>query len=279
MRVVRGGTLVARPVLDISADVSQNGGEQGLLGMVFSPDGARLYLHYNDRSGTTQIVEYAMQGRSVVKGSRRDLLSVAQPQANHNGGQIAFGPDGMLYIGLGDGGGAGDRGAGHVEGGNAQSLGTLLGKILRIDPLPLGSSSYTVPADNPFVGRSGARPEIWSYGLRNPWRFSFDSATGDLWIGDVGQNAWEEIDRVPAIDGRNAGRGVNFGWPRLEGTHSFSGNASAASEEPVAEYSHADGACSVVGGYVYRGQAIRAFAGDVRVHRLLHRQAPRPGSR
>ena len=144
----------------------------------------------------------------------------------------------MLYIGLGDGGGAGDRGTGHVEGGNAQSLGTLLGKILRIDPRPAGTTPYTVPADNPFVGRSGARGEIWSYGLRNPWRFSFDSKTGDLWIGDVGQNAWEEIDRVPGVDGRNAGRGVNFGWPRLEGTHSFSGNATTPSEEPVAEYSH-----------------------------------------
>ena len=262
VRVLRGGALAPTPVLDVSADVSQNGGEQGLLGLAFAPDGAHLYLDSIDRSGNTQVVEYAMRGRAVDAASRRVVLSVAQPQSNHNGGQLAFGPDGMLYIALGDGGGAGDRGAGHADGGNGQSLATLLGKILRIDPTPSGTSSYTVPTDNPFVGQPGARGEIWAYGVRNPWRFTFDSRTGDLWIGDVGQDAWEEIDRAAAVDGRDAGRGVNFGWPVLEGTHTFSGSAgSVSSEPPVFEYSHDDGSCSVSGGYVYRGRAIAALRG------------------
>jgi glucose/arabinose dehydrogenase len=168
VRVLRGGKLVANPALDITADVSPNLGEQGLLGIAFSPDGDHLYLDYTDRAGNTQIVEYSMRGRTIVATSRRVVRTVDQPQVNHNGGQLGFGPDGMLYIALGDGGGAGDRGTGHAEGGNAQSLGTLLGKILRIDPLPVGTSSYTVPPDNPFVGQPGARPEIWAYGLRNP---------------------------------------------------------------------------------------------------------------
>ena len=261
VRAVRAGKLVARPVLDITADVSQNGGEQGLLGLAFSPDGGHLYVDYTDRAGATQIVEYSLRGRTVVTGSRRVVLTVDQPQANHNGGQLAFGPDGLLYIALGDGGSAGDRGTGHVEGGNAQSLGTLLGKILRIGPAPSGKLSYTVPPDNPFVGESGARPEIWAYGLRNPWRFSFDAHTGDLWIGDVGQNAWEEIDRAPAVSGQNAARGDNFGWNRLEGTHPYSDTPPATSEPPVYEYSHDSASCSVTGGYLYRGHAIPALRG------------------
>ena len=232
MRVVRRGALAPVPVLDISGDVSQNGGEQGLLGIAFAPDGGHLYVDYTDRAGTTRIVEYAMRGHTVVTASRRVVLSVAQPQANHNGGQLAFGPDGMLYIALGDGGSAGDRGPGHADGGNSQSLATLLGKILRIDPTPRGSSPYTVPTDNPFVGQPDVRGEIWSYGLRNPWRFTFDAHNGDMWIGDVGQSAWEEIDRAAAVEGRNAGRGVNFGWPRLEGDHSFSGTAPASAAPP-----------------------------------------------
>jgi len=261
IRVLRRGTLNPTPVLDIRAEVSQNGGEQGLLGLAFAPDGDRLYVDYTDRSGNTQVVEYSMRGRTVITSSRRVVLSVAQPQANHNGGQLVFGPDGMLYIGLGDGGGEGDTGTGHAEGGNAQSLATLLGKILRIDPLPLGTSSYTVPTDNPFVGQPGARAEIWSYGLRNPWRFTFDARTGDLWIGDVGQNAWEEIDHAAAVDGRDAGRGINFGWNRLEGTHPFSDIPGTSSEPPVFEYSHDDGSCSIVGGFVYRGHAIPTLRG------------------
>jgi glucose/arabinose dehydrogenase len=189
------------------------------------------------------------------------LLTVAQPQANHNGGQLAFGPDDKLYVALGDGGAAGDAGPGHKAGGNAQSLDNLLGKILRIDPSPSGGAQYTVPSDNPFVGRAGAAPEIWAYGLRNPWRFTFDSETGDLWIGDVGQGAWEEIDYAPAVDGRDAGRGDNFGWNRLEGTHEFSGAKPANAVPPVHELSHTDGSCSVTGGYVYRGKAIPELQG------------------
>jgi glucose/arabinose dehydrogenase len=178
-------------------------------------------------------------------------LFVDQPFSNHNGGALAFGPDGYLYVALGDGGSAGD------PMGNAQSLSTLLGKLLRISPRPSGGEPYSIPPDNPFVGWSGARPEIWAYGLRNPWRFSFDAATGDLWIGDVGQNAWEEIDLEPAgSDG-----GSNFGWDRLEGTHPFEGGSAPGSVPPVFEYANGAGSCAVTGGYVYRGALIPALAG------------------
>ena len=155
--------------------------------------------------------------RTPIPRAAAPILAVDQPQPNHNGGELAFGPDGFLYIGLGDGGGAGDPGPGTPPGGNGQSLDTLLGKILRIDPTPTAATRVHGPADNPFVGTRPAPPEIWAYGLRNPWRFSFDRTTGDLWIGDVGQNEWEEIDRLRATSGRDAGKGVNFGWNRLEG--------------------------------------------------------------
>jgi glucose/arabinose dehydrogenase len=262
---LRGRTL--RPALDLTDVVSQDGGERGLLGLAFAPDGGHLYVDYTDVAGDTQVVEFAMAATAgdgpdePDPKSARTVLTVPQPQANHNGGQLAFGPDGLLYIGMGDGGGAGDSGPGHVAGGNAQSLGTLLGKILRIDPRPAGAAAYSIPRDNPFVGQSGARGEIWAYGLRNPWRFSFDRATGDLWIGDVGQSAWEEIDVAPATSGRNAGRGANFGWNRLEGTHSFTGSAPSSTVTPVVEISHERGACSVIGGFVYRGRAIPALRG------------------
>jgi glucose/arabinose dehydrogenase len=260
VRAITGGRLAAEPVLDLTADTFA-AGEQGLLGIAFAPDGSRLYVNYTDRSGDTHITEFEMNGAIADPSSRRNLLVVNQPQANHNGGQLAFGPDGYLYIGLGDGGSADDEGAGHAPGGNAQSLGTLLGKILRIDPTPTGSSPYTVPSDNPFVDRNGAKPEIWSYGLRNPWRFSFDADTGDLWIGDVGQNAWEEVDFAPATKGRDAGRGDNFGWNRLEGTHENRGSPPAAAVAPVYELAHENGVCSVTGGFVYRGTRIAALAG------------------
>ncbi len=204
-----------------------------------------------------------MNGRNAVASSRRTILTVDQPQPNHNGGQLAFGPDGYLYIGLGDGGAQGDSGAGHAPGGNGQSLDTLLGKILRIAPNPEpGGAPYTVPADNPFVAEADARPEIWSYGLRNPWRFSFDRANGDLWIGDVGQNEWEEIDHVAATKGRDAGRGANFGWNRLEGTHAYRGSAPDDAVAPVYEISHDTGACAVAGGFVYRGTKIPSLVGN-----------------
>jgi glucose/arabinose dehydrogenase len=263
VRSIRGGALSSTPVVDLTDRVSQEGGELGLLGIVFSPDGTRMYVDYTDRDHNTQIDQFVMRGRNADASSRRTILTVDQPQANHKGGQLAFGPDGDLYIGLGDGGSEGDVGAGHAPGGNGQSLGTRLGKILRISPSPdAGDPAYTVPADNPFVGRAGVEPEIWAYGLRNPWRFSFDRANGDLWIGDVGQDKWEEIDHVAATNGRGAGKGDNFGWNRLEGTHPYEGTAPAGAVAPVHEISHDTGACAVTGGFVYRGKKLSSLVGD-----------------
>jgi glucose/arabinose dehydrogenase len=261
VRSIRNGVVAAAPVVDLTGRVSQDGGERGLLGLAFSPDGRKLYVDYTDTRGNTQIDELTMKGKVADPTTRRNVLEVDQPQPNHNGGQLAFGPDGYLYIGLGDGGAQGDVGAGHAPGGNGQSLATLLGKILRIDPTPSGGAAYTVPADNPFVGDPGVRPEIWAYGLRNPWRFSFDRASGDLWIGDVGQYDWEEIDHVAAPNGRDAGKGANFGWNRLEGTHPYRGNAPNGVVPPVYETSHRAGACAGVGGYVYRGTKIPGLTG------------------
>jgi glucose/arabinose dehydrogenase len=248
---IRDGQVAQRPVLDLSGDVSL-GGEQGLLGLAFSPDGRYLYVNYTDVDGDTRIVGYEMHGDRAVLASRRQVLFVAQPYSNHNGGDLVFGPDGDLYIGLGDGGSGGDP---H---GNGQSLGTLLGKMLRIEPTPSAPKPYRVPPANPFVGDPDARPEIWAYGLRNPWRYSFDPATGDLWIADVGQSDWEEIDRLP---GGSAG-GANFGWNLLEGTHRYSGAAPPGAVPPVYQYSHASGGCVVIGGEVYRGSAIPGLVGD-----------------
>ena len=260
IRAIRDGALVDEPVLDFSSLVNSSGNEQGFLGFTFSPDGTKVYVHYSNRSGDTRVDEYAVDATGAVnQASRREVLAQDQPQSNHNGGELAFGPDGMLYLGLGDGGGAGDQGSGHASGGNGLSLGTWLGKILRVDPTPSGSDAYTVPADNPFVGTAGARPEIWSYGLRNPWKFSWDSATGDLWIGDVGQNAWEEVDLSTKASG--AGRGVNWGWNVWEGTHSYRDGDAPGAVPPVFEYSHDGGNCSVTGGYVYRGTKIPALRG------------------
>jgi glucose/arabinose dehydrogenase len=204
------------------------------------------------------VEEYAFANGRAEPARRRLLLTVPQPQVNHNGGELTFGPDGHLYLGLGDGGNRDDTGPGHVPEGNAQSLDTLLGKILRIDPTPSGVPPYTIPSDNPFA-TGGGRPEIYVYGLRNPWRFSFDRANGDLWIGDVGQDQYEEIDQLPA--GKIAG--ANLGWPRYEGMHAYRGTGAndAALVSPLIETSHADGNCSITGGYVYRGRAIPALRG------------------
>jgi glucose/arabinose dehydrogenase len=236
-------------VLDLTAEVSL-GGEQGLLGLAFSPDGRFLYVNFTDTLGDTHVTEFAFRGGRVDLDSRRELLFVGQPFSNHNGGHLAFGPDGYLYVGLGDGGSADD------PNGNAQSLGTLLGKMLRISPRPSGGEPYGVPPDNPFTGRDDARPEIWAYGLRNPWRYSFDRETGDLWIGDVGQNAWEEIDvELAGSDG-----GLNYGWDRFEGSHPFEGTDADGLVPPVFEYP-TGGGCAVTGGYVYRGSAIPDLVG------------------
>ncbi|MFN8110851.1 MAG: PQQ-dependent sugar dehydrogenase [Thermoleophilia bacterium] len=231
------------------------GGERGLLGLAFHPDYAqngRLFVDYTDSQGNTRVVQFTASGdrQRVDTSTAKQILEVDQPYENHNGGMLAFGPDGMLYIGLGDGGSGGDPQH------RAQDLGTLLGKILRID-VDHGDP-YAIPADNPFRSTSGARPEIWFYGLRNPWRFSFDRATGDMWIGDVGQNAIEEVDRAPAGQG-----GLNFGWSAWEGRSRFGNPQRPGSTVtmPVFQYLHRNGGVSVTGGYVYRGAKVPALKG------------------
>ncbi|MDA0183601.1 PQQ-dependent sugar dehydrogenase [Solirubrobacter phytolaccae] len=261
--VEKGGTIriVGRdePFLDISDKVSSSS-EQGLLGLAFPPDyGASglFYVYYTDQDGANTLAEYKRADEDTADpDSERVLISQEDSEPNHNGGMITFGPDDLLYVGMGDGGGGGDQ---HGERGNGQALDTLLGKILRIDPAPNGSNPYTIPSDNPFVDREGARGEIYSYGLRNPWRFSFDRQTGDLTIGDVGQNAVEEIDWVAAGEGA----GANFGWRVFEGSDRYTeGEEAEGAIEPVIDESHADGNCSITGGYVIRDPALRSWSGD-----------------
>jgi glucose/arabinose dehydrogenase len=250
-RIVRvaGGAVDGQAVLDISAETTSDG-ERGLLGLDFSADGDRLYVSYTDRSGDSRLDAYPMDGTRADPAGRRNLLEVAQPYSNHNGGNVVTGPDGLLYYGLGDGGAAGDPQD------NGQDRSTLLGALLRIDP-DGGDEPYTVPDDNPFIGDGDARPEIWVYGLRNPWRFSFDRATDDLWIGDVGQGAIEEIDRLPFAQAA----GANLGWRVFEGTSRYSDGDLPDAVPPIHEYSH-DGRCSITGGYVYRGTEIDGLAGS-----------------
>jgi Glucose / Sorbosone dehydrogenase len=257
IRIVRNGAVLPADFLDLTGLVL-SGGERGLLSMAFAPDYAstgRFYVYYTarDPQGELRIEEFRRSANADVADatSRRPILAIDHPRGNHNGGQLQFGPDGFLYIGTGDGGGAGDPDRA------GQRLDTLLGKILRIDPVGV---PYTVPADNPFVGAPGARGEIWSYGLRNPWRFSFDRQTGDLVIGDVGQGNWEEIDFAPTSASR--GRGANFGWSCWEGREVF-GNCSSLPTNhspPVWQYSHSRG-CSITGGYVVRDPALAPLAG------------------
>jgi glucose/arabinose dehydrogenase len=227
-----------------------NTGERGLLGVAFSGDGTKLYVDYTDAAGAVTVAEYTMAGDVAVTSSARVLLSIPHPRTNHNGGQLALGPDGMLFIGTGDGGGGGDPDL------NGQDKGTLLGKILRIDPAPSATLPYTIPADNPFVGQPGVRGEIWMYGLRNPWRFSFDRLTGDMWIADVGQGLYEEVDFAPAGDG-----GANWGWNLREGFHAYAGAQPPDGRDPLIEQSHSAGWCSVIGGFVYRGDDIANLGG------------------
>jgi len=256
VRMVQDGSVRGEPLLDI-ADRVRARGEQGMLGIAFHPDfpaDPRLFVDYTDRSGTTVVSSFPVDGERADATAETVILRIDQPYANHNGGAIAFGPDGYLYVATGDGGAGGDP---H---GFGQALDTHLGKILRLDiDASMGEATYSVPADNPFVDRTSARPEIWLTGLRNPWRMSFDRATGDLWIGDVGQNAWEEIDVARAGQG-----GLNFGWNRVEGFDCFPpGNGScetAGMTMPVAVYGHEFG-CSVTGGVVYRGTQQPELAG------------------
>jgi len=255
--VVRDGKTLSTPFLDVSSRVIA-GGEQGLLGLAFAPGYAKsglFYVYFTRRDGKQEVAEFkrATDDRASVS-SYRSVLVMDDPEGNHNGGQLNFGPDGLLYIGTGDGGGAGDR---HGTIGNAQNLGSMLGKILRIDPRRAGSKSYSVPASNPFVGRAGARPEVYSYGLRNPWRFSFDRVGGDLIIGDVGQSKAEEIDFTSVAEAR----GANFGWRVREGDQPFASGTLSDAIEPVIVRTHDEGWCSVTGGYVVRDPALPSLRG------------------
>jgi glucose/arabinose dehydrogenase len=258
IRIVEDGRLLPEPFLDVSQEISA-GGERGLLGLAFHPnfpDDQRFFVNYTDTNGDTHIAAFVVDPENpdvADPGSEQQLVFVDQPYANHNGGGLAFGPDGYLYAGLGDGGGGGDP---H---GNGQKLSTMLGKILRIDvDDERGNAPYAIPPDNPFAGIAGDEPAVFHYGLRNPWRFSFDRATGDLWIGDVGQSHWEEIDVA-----RAGTSGLDFGWNRMEGTHCFRPESNCDETGltmPLAEYSHQHG-CTVIGGYVYRGTAQPILAG------------------
>ena len=243
-------------VLDLSDEITDEGQEQGLLGIVFSPDGRKLYVDYTNEDGDTRVVEYSMSDRRADAKSAQTLLEIDQPHDNHNGGSLVYGPDGFLYVGMGDGGSQGD------PDGNGQDTDTLLAKILRIDPdAAKDDRPYGIPPGNPFID-GGGLPEIWLYGVRNPWRFSFDSATGDLWIGDVGGGLQEEIDWLPktSLD-PNPGRGANLGWDRVEGTVVADGDAPAGAVGPLFTYTHDEGDCSVTGGYVYRGAAVANMGG------------------
>jgi glucose/arabinose dehydrogenase len=257
IRIVREGALIDEPFLDISDRISA-GGERGLLGLAFHPDSTagKFYVNYTDPNGDTRISSFDIDPANLDRadpGSETRLLSIGQPYANHNGGALAFGPEGFLYIATGDGGSGGDP---H---GNGQSLETLLGKILRIDVNQPGSGkAYAIPQDNPFVGEASALPEIFVFGLRNPWRMSFDQANGDLWIGDVGQGAWEEIDVVRAGTSEQ-----NFGWNLMEGAHCFrpaEGCEDPSLVLPVTEYTRSLGS-TVIGGVVYRGSDQPALVG------------------
>lgn len=241
------------PILDITETVGTSG-EGGLLGLTFSTDGRQMYVSYTDLAGDSVIDEY-MFGRNgrADPSTRRELLRVPQPANNHNGGAIKVGEDGFLYIGFGDGGGAGDP----LQAG--QDLSTLLGKVLRIDPFPDGDQPYSIPDGNPFVD-GGGEPEIWLYGVRNPWRISFDRTSGDLWIADVGQDAFEEITMLSSVSG--GGWGANLGWSQMEATSPFDGGSAPDNHVgPSHFYPHENGRCSITGGYVYRGEIIALLNG------------------
>jgi glucose/arabinose dehydrogenase len=280
IRVVKDGKVQRRPFLDIRRRVTSSH-EQGLLSMAFPPDYAEsglFYVYFTDRAGNQRVVEFHRRGpdRAALRSSRL-VLRMPDDHQYHNGGQLAFGPDGHLYIATGDGGGVGDP---HGARGNGQDLGSLLGKILRIDPRARGRRAYSIPSGNPFRTRPGARDEIYAYGLRNPWRFSFDRKTGDLAIGDVGQDRWEEINFLP----RGRGRGANFGWRPFEGGSRFKpGEAAPGHVEPVIALSHQRGNCAVVGGFVVRDRTVplrgRYVFGDLCQRRVFSAKLTAHGAR
>ncbi len=249
IRLLAGKPLAPTGVaLDIKSDVS-DGGEQGLLGAAFSRDGSLLFVNLTNSDGDTEIREYAWKNNAADPSSQRLLLAIDQPYANHNGGHIVVDADGLLWIGTGDGGAGGD------PENRAQNLDSLLGKMLRIDPRPDGSKPYRIPAGNPFA-KGGGQPEIWAYGLRNPWRYDIDATGKRLFIGDVGQGTYEEVNVVSLSK-----PGTNFGWKLREGKHAFEGGKRPkGAVDPMAEYSHKDG-CSVTGGVFYTGKSLRGLAG------------------
>ncbi|MCI0436987.1 MAG: PQQ-dependent sugar dehydrogenase [Gemmatimonadetes bacterium] len=253
IRIVRDAQLLQQPFLDIT-DIVGSGGERGLLSVAFHPafvTNGLFFVNYTDRAGATRIERYRVSAdpERADRGSAKLLLTIAQPFANHNGGLIAFGPDGNLWIGMGDGGSRDD------PQGNGQNPATLLGAMLRIN-VDAGDP-YAIPADNPFVSVGGARPEIWAIGLRNPWRFAFDRSTGELYIADVGQEDWEEVNAAPVT-----AAGLNYGWNTMEGRHCFRTVTcnTAGLTLPVLEYGHGEG-CSITGGHVYRGAALPFLRG------------------
>jgi glucose/arabinose dehydrogenase len=256
VRVIRDGQLLDAPFLDIESKVGSSGNEQGLLSVAFAPDyttSRKVFANYTDRNGDTVVAGFLVNpdGLSADPASEWQVLKIDQPYANHNGGQLKFGPDKMLYIGMGDGGSAGD------PQNFGQRVEELLGKMLRIDVAQSTQAApYAVPADNPDFGPE-SKPEIWSVGLRNPWRFSFDRASGDMFIADVGQNQIEEVNMQPAT----SKGGENWGWKLREGFEEYAGNKTADLSDPVFEYRHGEDGCSVTGGYVYRGAAVPALAG------------------
>ncbi|MQA73726.1 MAG: sugar dehydrogenase [Solirubrobacterales bacterium] len=281
VRLIRGGKVLKRPFLELR-DRVRYGGEQGLLSIAFDPryrKTRRLFVYYVNRDGDIRVDSLRAKGGDATRadrGSRRRLIEIAHPvNANHNGGQLQFGPDRMLYMGTGDGGGAGDAS------GNAQDPSSLLGKLLRVEPK--AKRGYRIPASNPFAD-GGGRGEIYSLGLRNPYRFSFDRRTGDLWIGDVGQDAWEEVDHATDAEAR----GANFGWNLFEGDHPFEGDAGDPPPNyrpPVLEYSSRGGGCAITGGYVSRDRSLPALAGRylyadfcIGEIRSLDAGAPNPGA-
>jgi glucose/arabinose dehydrogenase len=263
IKIIQNGNLLGTPYLDISSSVA-SGGEEGLLGLAFHPSFSSngcFYVNYTStRNGKLQtfISEFraaTASANAVNTTSEQNLFTVDQPEANHNGGGLAFGNDGLLYIGLGDGGGGGDQ---HGTIGNAQDLTTRLGKILRIKVDCNGT--FSVPTDNPFVAQVTAAKEIWLYGLRNPFRFSFDHSTGNLWIGDVGQDSFEEVDMVTPTQ-----KGSNMGWRCKEGTHPFNMTANCQTQtflDPIFDYDHSQGDDTVIGGFVYHGANITALSGN-----------------